>query len=160
MISKRSSVFAEALVLPCFLFLAGKDGSVHKDSKDCAAGNYMYNALSKRQKTDGASSRVNPVFEDNFGRVTSLRETCEDHSCMGMSFSHEIPCFATIQGVTTSSGKLHRTKANAEIKVCKESAEKVLLEFSSESCLKYQVFLDFHSPPPPSFSIIQYSHNA
>ncbi|KAK6245301.1 hypothetical protein SCA6_008391 [Theobroma cacao] len=152
MITKRSSVFAEAIVLPWYLFLAGKDGTVlpNKVSRDCTGGNCLDHAPRKRHKTDCASSCVSPGFKDNFGIASSekstcsSRETCGDQSCPRMSFSHEIPCLATIQGVNnfifTSSGFLYRTKANAKISVvCKESADKILLEFTSESDLKYQL---------------------
>ncbi|XP_022768824.1 CST complex subunit CTC1 isoform X2 [Durio zibethinus] len=149
-LSKRSGVFAEAIVLPWYLLLAGKDGSVrpYKDSRDYADGNYIDHALSKRRKTDGASTCVTPGLGDNFGSAsfgknTSLRETSVDQSCLRMSFSHEIPCLATIRGVNniifTRSGRLCTTKANAKIKIYEESAEKNLLEFTSESDLKYQI---------------------
>ncbi|GMI92795.1 conserved telomere maintenance component 1 [Hibiscus trionum] len=142
--------FAEAIVMPWYLFLAGKDGSMHQDKVliDCTIGNHADHSSSKRQKTDCASSLSGPGFKDNFCSVcfekgTSLRETCGDQSCLRTGFSHEIPCSATIQCVNnfifTSSGTLYRIKADAKIKVCKGSAKKVFLSFSSESNLKYQL---------------------
>ena len=151
MISKRSGVFAEAIVLPLYLFLAGKDGSVHSNKvpRDGTGGNHIDHAPSKRQKTDYAS-RVSPGFEDNFVSASSekntcsSRETCGDQSCLRMAYSHEMPCLATIRDVNnfifTSSGVLYRAKVNKIKVVCEESADKILLEFTSESDLKYQVF--------------------
>ncbi|XVE94828.1 hypothetical protein REPUB_Repub02eG0043300 [Reevesia pubescens] len=151
MLSKRSGVFTEAIVLPWYLFLAGKYGSVHpcKVLSDCTSGNYIDHPPSKKYKTDGASSRLSPRFQDNIccasfeKNTSSLRETSGDQSCLKMSFSHEIPCLATIRGVNSfmfaSSGRLYTTKANAKIKVSKESAKKILLEFTSESDLKHQL---------------------
>ncbi|XVE55950.1 hypothetical protein DITRI_Ditri03aG0198400 [Diplodiscus trichospermus] len=144
MISRRSCVFAEAIVLPFYLFLAGKDGNVHSNKvpRDGTSGNYIDHAPSKRCKTDYASL-ASLGFEDNFVSASSEQSTCsfmEKSGDQSMSFSHEIPCFATIRGannsIFTSSGILCRTKANAKIK---ESADKILLEFKSQSDLKYQL---------------------
>ncbi|KAK8972926.1 hypothetical protein V6N11_057427 [Hibiscus sabdariffa] len=132
------SVFAEAIVMPWYLFLAGKDGSTHQDKFliDCTVGNHADHSSSKRQKIDCASTLSGTCFKDNFCR-------CGDQSCLRTSFSHEIPCSATIQGVNnfifTSSGTLYRIKANAKIKVCKGRAKKFFLAFASECDLKYQL---------------------
>lgn len=162
------SVFAEARVLPWYLFLAGKDGSLHQGNilRGCTVGNHTDHSSSKRQKTDSASSQLSPGFEDNFCSpclekgTSSLRETCGDPSCLRTSFSHEGPCWATIRGVNnfihTSAGTLCRMKANARVKACKGSAKKIFLEFSSESDFKYQVFLISYSSP---FSVIHTMHN-
>ncbi|KAA3490591.1 CST complex subunit CTC1-like isoform X1 [Gossypium australe] len=145
------SVFAEAGVLPWYLFLAGKDGSVHQGNvlRGCTVGNHADHSSSKRQKTDCGSSQLSPGFEDNFCSAclekgtSSLRETCGDPSCLRTSFSHESPCLATIRGfnnfIYTSAGTLCRMKANARVKACKGSAKKIFLEFTSESDLKYQL---------------------
>ncbi|KAK8644862.1 hypothetical protein V6N13_118724 [Hibiscus sabdariffa] len=132
------SVFAEAIVMPWYLFLAGKDGSTHQDKVliDCTVGNHADHSSSKRQKIDCASTLSGTCFKDNFCR-------CGDQSCLRTSFSHEIPCSATIQGVNnfifTSSGTLYRIKADAKIKVCKGRAKKFFLAFISECDLKYQI---------------------
>ncbi|KAB2079641.1 hypothetical protein ES319_A05G018200v1 [Gossypium barbadense] len=145
------SVFAEAGVLPWYLFLAGKDGSVHQGNvlRGCTVGNHTDHSSGKRQKTDSGSSQLSPGFEDNFCSAclekgtSSLRETCGDPSCLRTSFSHESPCLATIRGVNnfiyTSAGTMCRMKANARVKACKGSAKKIFLEFTSESDLKYQL---------------------
>ncbi|KAE8714191.1 Telomere maintenance component 1 [Hibiscus syriacus] len=146
----KRAVFVEAIVMQWYLFLTGKDGSIHQDKVliDCTIGNPSYHSSSKRQKTDCASSQSAPGFEDSFCSVyfeegTSLRETCRDQSCMRTSFSHEIPCLATIQGVNnfifSSSGILYRIKANAKTKVCQGSVKKIFLAFASENDLKYQI---------------------
>ncbi|XVF74156.1 hypothetical protein PTKIN_Ptkin13bG0037500 [Pterospermum kingtungense] len=150
MISKRSGVFAEAIVLPLYLFLAGKDGCVHSNKvpRDATSGNHIDHGPSKRHKTDFASE-ASPGFKDNFvsaiseENACSLRETFGDKSCPRMSFSHQIPLLATIRGannfISTSSGILSRINANSKIQVdSKESGDKILLEFTSESDLKYQ----------------------
>ncbi|XWS14650.1 hypothetical protein CRYUN_Cryun35bG0027500 [Craigia yunnanensis] len=161
MISKRSGVFAEAIVSPLYLFLAGKDGSVHSNKvpRGGTSGNHIDHAPSKRQKTDYAS-RVSPGFEDNFVSASSekntcsSRETCGDQSCLRMTYSHEMPCLAIIRDVNnfifTSSGILYRAKVN---KI------KILLEFTSESDLKYQLlqiggfYLMMHHMEDPICSI-------
>ncbi|KAL4332331.1 hypothetical protein GQ457_07G041010 [Hibiscus cannabinus] len=132
------SVFAEAIVMPWYLFLAGQDGSTHQDKVliDCTVGNHADHSSSKRQKIDCASTLSGTCFKDNFCR-------CGDQSCLRTSFSHEIPCSATIQGVNnfifTSSGTLYRIKANEKFKVCKGRAKRFFLAFASECDLKYQI---------------------
>ncbi|KAE8675887.1 Telomere maintenance component 1 [Hibiscus syriacus] len=144
------SVFAEAIVMPWYLFLTAKDGSIHQEKVliDCTIGNPTDHSSSKRQKTSCSSSQSGPGFKNNFCNVcfekgTFLRETCGHQSCMGTNFSHEIPCLATIQGVNnfffTSFGTLYRIKTNAKAKVCKGSAKKIFLAFASESDFKYQL---------------------
>ncbi|OMO74877.1 CST complex subunit CTC1-like protein [Corchorus olitorius] len=149
MISKRSRVFAEAIVLPWYLFLAGKYGSVEPNIvlRDCIGGNNADHASCKRQKTDCPSSWVTPGFlgcASSEKSTSSFREIHGDLSCLSIKYSHEIPCLASIRGVNnviiTSSGILYKTMANAKIKVdCKPSADKILLEFTSESDLEYQL---------------------
>ncbi|PSS31397.1 CST complex subunit like [Actinidia chinensis var. chinensis] len=158
-ISKSSSRFAEALILPWDLFLRGKDlhtsptkvapdfpnESKHHD----ASRNYRECVPSKRYKIDQASSRDLSSGLSGCGhKLYSLRNSCftstssyQEQKCLNLSSPSEIPCFVTSHDqCLASSGILCRSKANAKVSFgCKTSAHKVLLEFKDENFCKYEL---------------------
>lgn len=156
-------MFAEAIVLPWDLFLAGKDeatypGKVSSNQLNEAiehhsGGNYQECLPNKKCKTVRAPIQAllsGLIDEHSSGdgelstcsTSSSFRESTE-WKCGNLS-SLEIPCVATIRSANShnlvSLGKLCCTKCKVRIgSDCKPSAEKLLLEFSSENFFKYQV---------------------
>ncbi|KAK9270379.1 hypothetical protein L1049_025958 [Liquidambar formosana] len=166
-ISNRSSMFAEAMVLPWDLFLAGKDGNMHpsmvsKEKRqklmehgDC--GNYQEHASCKRCKIGHASIRASysgimdyssDAGKESCGHLNDCSSPCRTCSVerkhCNLCSTPEIPCMATIRSVNNhslvSSGWLCCRKANVNVSVgCKPSSRNLLLEFKSESIFKYQL---------------------
>ncbi|GLT57904.1 hypothetical protein SLA2020_308410 [Shorea laevis] len=152
-ISKRSSMFVEAIVLPWYLFLDAREKNIYpdkvsRDKLNCVSENCQ--SPHKRHKIDHASSRVlDPSLTDNFGAAGNKMRNCtyeeagEEQRCLNSSFSDEIPCVATIRGVKdyslVCSGILYCTKANIKIDVNCNSNVKVLLELNNESSFNYQL---------------------
>ncbi|XP_057973338.1 CST complex subunit CTC1 isoform X2 [Malania oleifera] len=159
-ISNRSSLFVEAIILPWDLFLCGKnEGTLPtKISKDelekpmerntCKI--YQDYVSYKRCRMDHASSgELSSGFVD-YSSVAGEGSCCDqnDYFSISRKFNQEwrtcssslleISCLAVISGIDDSlfsSGILYYKKANANGGV---GAQKVLLEFNSDSFFKFQ----------------------
>ncbi|KAF5468328.1 hypothetical protein F2P56_012486 [Juglans regia] len=159
-IPDRSCLYVEALVLPWDLYFV-EDGLVNLEKvsgeqlKECPehSANENYERLSlKRRKSDHASIRESSsgvMFE--FCKSSSELSACscsstqssEEPRCCN-SNSYEISCLVTVRGVNgnraVSSGIMHCTRLNLNTGgSCRSSMQKVLLEFKSESFVKYQL---------------------
>ncbi|XP_059636886.1 CST complex subunit CTC1 isoform X2 [Cornus florida] len=152
----KSGMFAEAIVLPWDLFLAGKDGDTRqikasvdqlKNSMEHYADrDYEECVSSKRYKIDLTSGLSNSEKGscDNPNCCSSVyNKSHGDWNCCNLS-SLEIPCLVTVRSVhdysQVSSGFLHCRKSNVKVGAgYKSNARKVLLEFTSDSFCKYQL---------------------
>ncbi|WCJ35364.1 conserved telomere maintenance component 1 [Euphorbia peplus] len=136
-ISDKSTMIAEAIILPWNLFLSGKDGSMlpRRDSGD------EFN----EQSTEYPNKKCKVGKENDSNNSCSEDISCEGYAegkCQNLS-SLEFPCLATTRTANghrlLGSGKLCRT--NYKLKIGnhdKSIAQKVLLEFNSENFFKYQ----------------------
>lgn len=119
--SNCSSVFAEAFLLPWDINFLGKNG----DGNPTKLFDQGF-VLSKRLKTDEGL------------RSYGLQ------GCTKLSFSPEIPCSVTYSGINnqlpSSSATLCASNSNIKVSSGKTpQAQKLLLEFKSESFCKYQL---------------------
>ncbi|KAM7517103.1 hypothetical protein LguiA_006686 [Lonicera macranthoides] len=123
--SKRSSIFAEAIILPWDLIIAEKDVGTYLTR---ISADYGEGVAHKRCKTDVASSGL-----------------CGEQICCNLTYPQEIPCFISgrsVEGhcVACSGTSLHCRQANLKITSGgKQGARKVLLEFESDSFCKYEL---------------------
>ncbi|GAB4851988.1 hypothetical protein Ancab_016179 [Ancistrocladus abbreviatus] len=154
-ISDRSSMFAEAVVLPWDLCLGVSTAAALPVRFTEARREDLNGSPQKRCKIKHASDWVQSR------EVSSLKEFGTNsyihllHSCMFSPKSGrdqnssstdlvEIPCLITIRGLDgkrmVSSGFLHSNKANVERRVgCSTGLRKVLLEFKSECFFKHKL---------------------
>lgn len=156
--SDKSSTFVEAILLPYILLLAGKSGISHpcnvsKDkrtelSKYCFSGNKEEQVSIKRQKLIKESVNTSKdefhtsIYELN-ACSNSFRESKENKKCVALS-SHDMSCLVTFRSLEKenvvcpallrSTSPIKDTSFNS-----KPTARKILLEFSSDMFLKYQV---------------------
>ncbi|KAG6674780.1 hypothetical protein I3842_15G062100 [Carya illinoinensis] len=159
-IPDRSSLYVEALVLPWDLYFV-EEGLVNLEKvsgeqlEECPehSANENYERVSlKRRKSDHAlirasSSGVMLEFckssSELSARSYSSTQSNEEPRCCN-SNSYEISCLVTVRGVNgnraVSSGIMHCTRLNLNTGgSCRSSMQKVLLEFKSESFVKYQL---------------------
>ncbi|XP_065847135.1 CST complex subunit CTC1 isoform X2 [Euphorbia lathyris] len=181
-ISDRSTVFAEAIILPWDLFLAGKDGNMlrHRDSgnqfneqsTEYPSRIYEEHLPSKKRKVDKVScpTLVSDLMNGcnySCSEAVACSSSCEGYAegkCENLS-SLEIPCLATIRTANghslLGSGKLCLTNYKLNIgNYDKSSAQKVLLEFNSENLFKYQIgsyYIIMHSQGESFCSIKDYN---
>ncbi|XP_024952233.2 CST complex subunit CTC1 isoform X2 [Citrus sinensis] len=162
LVLNRSSMFVEAIVLPCNLVLYGKDGTEHPTKvlgglpnelvKHCTGENYRGYVPEKRCKSNYKSGRaVSSGLMDDLAFVECELSTCfqwessKERKHTHFEMSHEIPCKAAVRSANNQSlvlpAILCRIKANLNSNVTFQclTAEKILLEFNSESFLKYQL---------------------
>lgn len=162
LLPNRSSMFVEAIVLPCNLVLYGKDGTEHptkvlrdlpnEHMKHCTGENYRGHVPEKRCKSNYKSSRaLSSGLMDDLGFVecelsTHFQwESSKEWKHTHFEISHEIPCKAAVRSANNqslvSSAILCQRKANLNSNVNFQclTAEKILLEFNSESFSKYQL---------------------
>lgn len=152
-VSDGLSMLVEALVLPWDLFLSGKNPTkVSKDQKKepmelYDSKNYHEYVSFKRCKIDHASSQLLSSGLTDKSSVAGMGSCghLSDCSSANKQYPVEIPCLACCRsGRLVSSGSLYCTEAALKFGAgCKLSALKVLLEFKSESFLKYQVCFVF-----------------
>ncbi|KAJ1404673.1 putative CST complex subunit CTC1 isoform X1 [Sesbania bispinosa] len=136
--SNKSSTFVEAILLPCILLLAGKRGcsnpcNVSRDkrmelSKCCLSGNSEGQVSIKRQKLIKESVNSSKVYK----------------KCVDLSSSHDISCLVTFRGLQNKNevcpAVLRSTSLMKDESFnSKSTARKILLEFSSDRFLKYQL---------------------
>ena len=151
-VSYEFSMFVEAVVLPWDLFLSGKNPTkVSKDQNEepmehyDSRNNHEYGSH-KRCKIDHAWSRpLSSGFRDKSIPGIGLCSYMSGCSSANEQDPVEIPCLACFgSGSLVSSGKLYCTEATLKFGTgYKPSALKVLLEFKSESFVKYQVCFVF-----------------
>ncbi|KAI4353141.1 hypothetical protein L6164_002111 [Bauhinia variegata] len=158
-ISSKASAFVEAILLPWVLFLLGQGGSLQstnvswsqrkETSEYCINGNNMEHASNKRLKLVKESTSLmsrdkfdNPIYELS-AWSNSFSISTENQKCIHLSSSDEISCLVSFGIVKTENAvssailrhiSLVRTDVNS-----KPPARKILLEFLSESFLKYQI---------------------
>lgn len=155
-------MFVEAIVLPCNLVLYGKNGTEHPTKvlgdlpnelvKHCTGENYRGYVPEKRCKSNYQSGRaLSSGLMDDLGFVECELSTCfqwessKERKHTHFEMSHEIPCKAAVRSANNQSlvlpAILCQIKANLNSNVTFQclTAEKILLEFNSESFLKYQV---------------------
>ncbi|KAL2455141.1 conserved telomere maintenance component 1 [Abeliophyllum distichum] len=154
-ISKRSNMFSEAIILPWDLLLAekGRDtlvSNIFMDHPIDSLGNLTRcekHFASKRCKIDLASSQSLDVGLDDAGNglhgllngsYSSHNISVEDKCCFKNPL--EYTCFVTSESVNYHcAGVLRCSKADAEIvSGCEPHMRKVLLEFNSDSFCTYQ----------------------
>lgn len=156
----RSTMIAEAIILPWELFLAGKDINMprHMDSGDWyneqstkhPSRIYEEHMCNKKHKVDKMScpALVSDLMKDfNYSCSeaivpSSSCERCAERKCENLS-SLEIPCLATVRTTNGNSllgsGKLCLTNKLNIANYDRSSVQKVFLEFNSEIFFKYQV---------------------
>ncbi|CAI8606844.1 unnamed protein product [Vicia faba] len=156
--SNKSSTFVEAILLPYILLLDGKPGlscpcGVYGDqtielSKDCFNYNNEEQDSIKRQKLIKKSVNTSTdefhtsVYELN-ACSNSFRESKENRNCDGLS-SLDISCMVTFRGLKKENvvcpALLRSTSPRKDTGFnSKPTAKNVLLEFSSDRFLKYQL---------------------
>lgn len=156
--SNKSSTFVEALLLPYILLLDGKAEILHpcnvnedkaiEFSKYCFSDNNEERVSSKRQKllTKSVNTSKNEfhtsVYELNACSNT-FRESKEKKKLDDLS-SADISCMVTFRGLKNENvvhpALLRSTSPSKDMGVnSKHNARKILLEFSCDRFLKYQV---------------------
>nr|XP_004511201.1 CST complex subunit CTC1 isoform X2 [Cicer arietinum] len=156
--SNKSSTFVEAILLPYILLLDGKPGISHSCnvygdktlelSKYCFNGNNEEHVSIKRQKLIKKSVNTSKdefhtsVYELNVCSNT-FRESKENTNCDDLS-SPDISCMVTFRGLQKENvvcPALLRSKSPRKDMSLnsKPTARKILLEFSSDTFLKYQL---------------------
>ncbi|KAI8549836.1 hypothetical protein RHMOL_Rhmol06G0056300 [Rhododendron molle] len=157
-----SSMFAEAFILLWDLLIAGKDG--HKCLTNLSSDllkepmehhytsrNYPEFVPSKRYKIDQPSNRdlhssLHGAEYELCGPKTcfsssSCARSYQEQKCLNLCSPPDIPCFVTNNDhCVASSGILCCSKANLKVSSgCTPSAQKILLEFNSESFWKCEL---------------------
>lgn len=155
-------MFAEAFILLWDLLIAGKDGhkcptnlssDLLKEPMEhhCTSRNYQELVPSKRYKIDQPSNRdlhssLHGAENELCGPKTCLSSSScarsyQEQKCLNLCAPPDIPCFVTNNDhCVASSGILCCSKANLKVgSGCTPSAQKILLEFNSESFWKCEV---------------------
>ncbi|CAK9177344.1 unnamed protein product, partial [Ilex paraguariensis] len=162
-ISNRSSIHAEARILPWDLFLAEKDrdacpsklsaGHSRQPAEGYASIYYEECVAHKRCKIDRASGGalscgLRETRNGSWCRMNCCSSACkicqEELKCCDLRSPCELPCFVTCRDVNgpspIGSGILHCTKTNLKVNSgCNLNGLKVLLEFHPESFCKYEL---------------------
>lgn len=159
--SNKSSTFVEAILLPYILLLDGKSGvscscDVYGDkaiglSKYCFNGNNEEQVSIKRQKLKKSVNTSKDEFHTSVYELNacsnSFRESKENRNCDDLS-SLDISCMVTFRELKKENvvvpALLRSTSPRKDMGFnSKPSAKNVLLEFSSDRFLKYQVVFLF-----------------
>ncbi|KAI4353113.1 hypothetical protein L6164_002085 [Bauhinia variegata] len=158
-ISSKSSAFVEAILLPWVLFLPGQGRSFQstnvswrqtkETSEYCINGNNKEQASNKRLKLvkESTSSMSMDKFDNPIYELSACSNpfsiSTENRKCIHLSSSDEISCLVSFGSVKTenavSSAILRDTSLECTDANPKPTARKILLEFLSESFLKYQL---------------------
>ncbi|XAR61841.1 hypothetical protein NMG60_11016366 [Bertholletia excelsa] len=154
-VSSSSSVFAEALILPWDVLIAGTDGHtadlLKEPMEHYACGSQQKTVTNKRDKIDlmpnmclisGLSGPEYKLYSDT-NSCSSSTKSYQEQNSLKLSSSFEIPCHVATSGINNpclaSLGILYRTRASLKAASgCKPSKQKVLLEFTSENFCKYE----------------------
>lgn len=157
--SNMSSTFVEAILLPCILSFAGKSGISHSCnvsrektkelSEYCISGNNEEQVSHKRQKlvkesTSSSKDEFHTSIYELSACSNSFRKSKENKTCDDLS-SHDISCLVTFRSLQNEKvvcqAILHSTEPMKDMSFnSKPTARKILLEFSFDRFLKYQVF--------------------
>ncbi|KAJ7958119.1 CST complex subunit CTC1 isoform X1 [Quillaja saponaria] len=158
-ISSKSSMLVEAILLPWNLFLGGEDGVLHSSklsrgkmkepSENCRSGKNEEQVSHKRQRS--VNILTSSGLKDYVGYSNYKLNPCSKfftesekiQGCFNFS-SSRISCLATVRGVhnesTVSSAILHCTAPCGDTDIgSKPTARKILLELVSDCALKYQL---------------------
>lgn len=155
----KSSTFVEAILFPFILLFAGKSRIVHPHnaswdktkelSKSCLSGNNEDKFSNKRQKLIKESvSSSKDEFQTSIYELSacsnSSRKPEENKYCVNMRSSPDLSCLVTFKSlqnenevcpaILRSMSPMKDTSFNS-----KPSSRKILLEFSADRFLKYQV---------------------
>lgn len=155
LISGKSRLFAEVMVLPWDLNISFSDGAVltSKLPQDERDEDYQNGFASKRCKTHQTSSCI-----DKVGLCSSFEESGKrlcDQPTISLSLPHKTRSFNNTSGAspvqvpcTVTGGEIHGQSMDVSAllcfngnrdMLCSKSTRKVLLEFSSENFYKYKV---------------------
>ncbi|KAK6160745.1 hypothetical protein DH2020_004126 [Rehmannia glutinosa] len=154
-LGKRSNMFAQAIVLPLDLLVAGKYGdavmntvtSGHlMDSLEIFTRHEKHHKRSKIEQTSveasayGLNDGGNGLSGQFSASCSSYRNSCTEHTCVS-NHPLELSCLIASKGVNCyCMGVLHCTNENAKISCgCKLPRKKVLLEFGPDNFCKYEV---------------------
>ncbi|XP_048501203.1 CST complex subunit CTC1 isoform X2 [Beta vulgaris subsp. vulgaris] len=155
LISGKSRLFAEVMVLPWDLNISFSDGAVltSKLPQDERDEDYQNGFASKRCKTHQTSSCI-----DKVGLCSSFEESGKrlcDQPTISLSLPHKTRSFNNTSGAspvqvpcTVTGGEIHGQSMDVSAllcfngnrdMLCSKSTRKVLLEFSSENFYKYKL---------------------
>ncbi|KAG2396924.1 CST complex subunit [Vigna angularis] len=155
----KSSTFVEAMLFPFILLFDWKSGiarpcnaswdKTKELSKSCLSGNNEYKFSNKRQKLVKESvSSSKEEFHTSIYELSacsnSSRKPEENRKCVNMRSSHDLSCLVTFKclqsenevcpAILRSALPMKDASLNS-----KPSSRKILLEFSSDRFLKYQI---------------------
>ncbi|RZB98494.1 CST complex subunit CTC1 [Glycine soja] len=158
-VSCKSSTFVEAILFPFILLLSGKSRIAHpcnaswdktkELSKYCISVNNEDKVSNKRQKLIKESvSSSKDEFHTSICELNacsnSSRKPEENKKCVNLRSSHDVSCLVTFRrhenenvvctAILRSISPMKETSYNS-----KPSSRKILLEFSSDRFLKYQL---------------------
>ncbi|KAG5016578.1 hypothetical protein JHK82_022227 [Glycine max] len=158
-VSCKSSTFVEAILFPFILLLSGKSRIAHpcnaswdktkELSKYCISVNNEDKVSNKRQKLIKESvSSSKDEFHTSICELNacsnSSRKPEENKKCVNLRSSHDVSCLVTFRrhenenvvctAILRSISPMKETSFNS-----KPSSRKILLEFSSDRFLKYQI---------------------
>ncbi|KAG5001082.1 hypothetical protein JHK87_022154 [Glycine soja] len=158
-VSCKSSTFVEAILFPFILLLSGKSRIAHpcnaswdktkELSKYCISVNNEDKVSNKRQKLIKESvSSSKDEFHTSICELNacsnSSRKPEENKKCVNLRSSHDVSCLVTFRrhenenvvctAILRSISPMKETSFNS-----KPSSRKILLEFSSDRFLKYQL---------------------
>jgi len=155
----KSSTFVEAILFPFILLFTGKNRIDHPRnaswdktkelSKSCLSGNNEDTFSNKRRKLIKES--VSSSKEESHTSIYELsacsnysRKLEENKNCVNKKSSHDLSCLVTFKSlqnenevfpaILCSTSPVKDTSFNS-----KPSSRKILLEFSADRFLKYQV---------------------
>ncbi|CAJ1978407.1 unnamed protein product [Sphenostylis stenocarpa] len=157
--SSKSSTFVEAILFPFILLFAGKSRIAHPCNascdktkellKSCLSSNKEDKFSNKRQKLikESVSSSKDGFQSSIYGLSAcsnSSRKPAENKKCVSMRSFHDLSCLVTFKilqnesevcpAILRSTSPIKDTSFNS-----KPSSKKILLEFSSDRFLKYQL---------------------
>ncbi|KAK7313892.1 hypothetical protein VNO77_39096 [Canavalia gladiata] len=156
--SSKSSTFVEAILLPCILLLSGKSIIAHSCnastaktkelSKYCISCNNEDEVPIKKQKLIKES--VNSLKDEFHTSIYELRACSnsfwksEENKCIDLKISQDTSCLATfrnLQNVNVACPAILRSTSPMKDMSfnSKCTSRKILLEFSSDRFLKYQL---------------------
>ncbi|XP_014491983.1 CST complex subunit CTC1 isoform X1 [Vigna radiata var. radiata] len=155
----KSSTFVEAMLFPFILLFDGKSGIAHPSnaswdktkelSKSCLSGNNEYKFSNKRQKLVKESvSSSKEEFHTSIYELSacsnSSRKPEENRKRVNMRSSHDLSCLVTFKSLQSENQvcpailRPALPMKDASLN-SKPSSRKILLEFSSDRFLKYQL---------------------
>ncbi|KOM26143.1 hypothetical protein LR48_Vigan233s001000 [Vigna angularis] len=154
----KSSTFVEAMLFPFILLFDGKSGiarpcnaswdKTKELSKSCLSGNNEYKFSNKRQKLVKESvSSSKEEFHTSIYELSacsnSSRKPEENRKCVNMRSSHDLSCLVTFKSLQSENevcpAILRSALPMKDASLNSKPSRKILLEFSSDRFLKYQL---------------------